>query len=379
MLLFSMARAFGDQNPMLGVAFGAALVSWVGGLFVGYRGRGRSAEEHGTIRIDDQGIHWNGELLAVKGKITSAVVSPQKDGVAVEVTTVFGRRFSLRVRDVAEGEQILRTLGFAVEQRTIQARMISALGYSGLSHLFNVVAGLGVMATSLVTFLSVLPSAFALPPILLSIVAFFALCLWPTKLSIGADGVLVKWMWRERFMRYSEVARIERDGGGGVVLVGHDGKRFMVIPASNRYGLDSEAVIERIREAMSLGSAGGRDIASAALARRGRKVSEWVAALRNLERVVEGGPRTAPLLADDLWRVLEDVRAGESARAGAALALSTSLKGKDRERLRIASEAMASPSLRIAVEAAVDGNDERLAAALAAIEDEGEEARARAG
>jgi hypothetical protein len=78
---------------------------------------------------------------------------------------------------------------------------------------------------------------------------------------------------------------------------------------------------------------------------------------------------------EDLWRVVEDPRASEDARAAAALLLRKSLDAPGKARVRVAAEATASPKLRVALEASISDDD---AAALAALDEVEVKAR-RAG
>ena len=68
-----------------------------------------------------------------------------------------------------------------------------------------------------------------------------------------------------------------------------------------------------------------------------------------------------------MWSIALDPSAPPSARAGAAVALSSSLDADAKERLRAAADASARPSVRIVLSAAAEGTAE-LAAALESLD-----------
>src|SRR5262249_20710300 len=77
------------------------------------------------------------------------------------------------------------------------------------------------------------------------------------------------------------------------------------------------------------------------------------------------GYRQSAIRDEELWRVVEDPRAPQDARAGAALLLRRSLDDAGRARVRIAADAAAAPKLRVALDAAAAGSDEAIESALA--------------
>jgi hypothetical protein len=371
-LLFVVGGAFVEANPALGFGLVGSSIGWLAGVVAGYFASGRRRAERGDLSLDEAGVHWNGELAIARKDIRHALVVPRKEGVVVELTRAFGATLTLEVASAAEGEEVLRALGFAVDQRRMQDAMPTAMGFSGATYV-GVLATVMPACTAAIVGLAALLGKTPLLPlaIVVPVLAMFTAIMWPTRLSLGADGILVKWMWRERFVRYEQVASLERVGNG-LSLVLHDGSRFMVVPEYNRYGVRVEAVIERIREAMTLRREGGRAPVAAALARGGRPARDWLDALRSIERAAEGGPRTAPISTDDLWRVLADPGAEDGVRAGAAAALHAALGEEAGERLRVASQAIAAPKLRLAVEHAAAGDEEALLEALEELEEPAE-------
>jgi hypothetical protein len=112
---------------------------------------------------------------------------------------------------------------------------------------------------------------------------------------------------------------------------------------------------------------------SALLVPRGRSAGQW---MKDLRALFCGSNYRAPVLPpDQLWRIAEDPAAEPAKRAGAAFVLRRTLDDEGRARLRVAAEASAAPRVRVALLAASDTrHDEALEAALAAFEEEGDEA-----
>jgi hypothetical protein len=101
-------------------------------------------------------------------------------------------------------------------------------------------------------------------------------------------------------------------------------------------------------------------------------------ALRSLAVGSSAGYRSAGFDRDMLLGIVEDPARAPDERAAAAVALGTSLRDEDGERLRRVAAASASPKLRIAVDAALEGDDAALVEALEALEEEQPQAVASA-
>lgn len=82
------------------------------------------------------------------------------------------------------------------------------------------------------------------------------------------------------------------------------------------------------------------------------------------ELVDAGGYRETAWVPERLWRIVEDPDKDPAVRAGAAAALGPGLDPSGRERLRVAAHVSASPPLRVALEAAADGEEAFLEEAL---------------
>jgi hypothetical protein len=127
----------------------------------------------------------------------------------------------------------------------------------------------------------------------------------------------------------------------------------------------AEGLAERINEAIETRKK-GKSVDPAALARGGRNARVWVDDLRKLLARAETF-RAAPLSIEALTAIVEDASAPPITRAAAAAALSNAGE-EPRERVRIAAEATAAPHLRVAFEAAAEGDPDRIAEAISEIE-----------
>lgn len=94
---------------------------------------------------------------------------------------------------------------------------------------------------------------------------------------------------------------------------------------------------------------------TASLVRGAGTVAEWRDRIEAAGRpAATSGYRSDATPNEALWRVLEDEDAPREARAGAALALRRHLDEDGRTRMRVVAEGCASPTLRIALDAALD-------------------------
>lgn len=117
-----------------------------------------------------------------------------------------------------------------------------------------------------------------------------------------------------------------------------------------------ELVLERIQQARARYAerVGSR---AEPFARGARALEEWRGELRTL-LTRDAGFRGAALRRDDALRVVEDPNAALDARVGAALALMGSATEGERLRVRVAADTSVHPKVRIALEAALEGEVE---------------------
>lgn len=297
----------------------------------------------------------------------------------------------LEVRDEAEGRAVLRALGLDASQTVATFRTASRVVAhpNWIAPLIISIMALSMASGALVPALkSTLPFAGLFPFIFL---AFFVTLLFPTRIDVGADGILMKWLWQRRFIPYSDLEAVRsyqrklgRSRVSGVALWLRGGEE-VVIPVSQRgWGEERSAIVEeRIREAMAAYREGGAEADAMLLRRADRPVREWITTLRAIGAGANADLRVAPVAPERLFRIVEDPSAKPSARAAAAVALSAAGSEDVRARLKAAAEATAAPRLRIALDAAArDGGEAAIEEALAeldAAEAEPVKAKAKTG
>lgn len=262
-----------------------------------------------------------------------------------------------------EGEALMRALGVDATRRRAEFR--------GSSPVYQT-QGRALLAAFLAMFLAGTVAAFLDRiigteafsfPIVMSVLA---LLLVPSRIAIGIDGVLVRWLFLRRFHPFSNVRALYRIGDRGIGIDLSDGTRAEVYTSMARNGQLGAGTIAEHREAVlarmesALRAHRSLDDASTvaeALARGDRTGGDWLA---DLVKLRAGGTdyRTAALRDEDLWTLLESPSATEDARAAAALVLRRSLDDEGRARIRVAAEATASPRLRVALDRAADAAED---------------------
>ncbi|HEY2510335.1 MAG TPA: hypothetical protein VGI39_05755 [Polyangiaceae bacterium] len=305
-----------------------------------------------------------GRLCVPRAAIKDAQVVPVPE-LMVRVARRHGLPLELPVLSTAEGRELLRALGFDVSQTVLRfrasARIMSHWAFRSGAAIFGAVALASMeMAHFHASFSIVLVFALALVMII------------PSRIHVGADGVLVTWMGTRRFFAITEILGVEKyvRGAGrnkmcGARLTLADGARVDLPVGQARWADDrAEALVERIREARETG---GREVSEAAavfLERGARGVAEWIQALRAVGAGAIADLRSAPMNHERLWRVVESHGAPAEERAAAAVALASSLDAPGKERLRVAAEAVADRRLRVVLDAAESGDEAAMAEAL---------------
>jgi hypothetical protein len=291
----------------------------------------------------------------------------------------------LEVDDEKSGQELLRALGFDVTQATASFRTMSKV-FEKSWWLFAAIAAIMavpalVVAVATAAGLGHALGAVAGIPGALGLMGLVGAILVPGKLEVGADGVMVRWLWHKRFVRHEDIVNVgvvERGTGRQrrlhVQLLLESSETLEIPVGDTTFGREKvQLITARIGQAIEAQRAGASAADAALLARKGRPHRDWVTALRGLkERATH---RTAPIAAQTLWRIVEDPGGEPVARAAAAVALRDSIRGDERKRLARVANATAAPRLRIALEraAAVDADEEALAEALAEVEEEEEE------
>lgn len=241
---------------------------------------------------------------------------------------------------------------------------------------------LGVIGVATMVFPAVfVPFAIAATP--LALVAGFAIVvpavlagplLGGTMMSVelGRDGIFTRWLGRERFLAFADVEDVRVEGARIALRTRHGKLEYLqlvervgkgLMPIDGRRAEPfAEALTTRWREARRARDARALE---AELAQGTRSVREWVAALE--ARASEPPDyRDAALPPAALAELAADPAAEPSARTAAAWLLRRLGRAEhDADALRTAALEAAHPRVRVALDAALDGDDAALAHALA--------------
>jgi hypothetical protein len=363
-----------DTSAFVGLGFA---VAWVGAATLVYAWDRELGRVHWTARAraDARGLHLDGALALAASNIRAAWVQPdaQQGLPSVRLRTRRCGRLELVVRDMTTARALLDALDedrppAPVRFWTCARPLCEPQRYGRVACLLGLFVLLGLVLGQAV------PLA-----LVLAVAALLALCAgvsFPTRLTVGADGVLMEWLVTERFVSWADVAAVERFDGGVVLALSRERWITLRTPAASEHRHPAgEAMMERMQTAWRADRGAGRwrdEVAARLLRREGCRTREWVRAIRILAAGDELGYRRAAVLPERLWRVVEDPGADATARIGAAVALSASLDEAGKERLLAASDACVEPRVRIALAttAATEKGlpDEDLASALDAID-----------
>lgn len=320
------------------------------------------------------------------GKVREGLVLPnQREGTIVRLSTGGRLPTDLRVRSVEEGRAVLAQLGLDASRSTAQVyvRSLSLPDYRKRTR-----AALALPIFILATvFISILAKSAAVAigflgvlPFLLAMILSLAI---HGRATVGADGVLMKWLWRKRFIPLEQVADARAEESGDLIM----NTVPVVVRLYDRKGevLDellvdcvqegpmaeavraeilarAEGLAERIREGIEARDKGVTTLEANVLERGERDAAAWIAHLRGLLERAQTFRDGAPPTLEALLKRVEDPAADATSRAAAAIAVTHDAEAK--ERVRVAAAASAEPRLRIALEAAAEGDDARLEEAL---------------
>ena len=360
----------------------------------------------GTLRATASGLAFDGRAILSRRNVSDAYVMPSPDHgtlVRLEQRGVLRGPVDLKVSTLEEGRRLLRVLRIDPTRHVGKMRIASPSREHRRKRLTLMILGVPALFGSVLLLLAMAASwghgvhvvlAFALIALLL-VPALLIQPLVPASVAVGADGVLLQWLWQKRFVRLAEIESVEVVDGDtawlgdkAIVVLLHlkSGESIDLLSSTIRArGLRSSArgkwalmqagvLAERINFAIAEGSfrEGGEAPAcdTSSLGRASRSIVEWVASLR----ASIGGATTfrsgARLGASQLWGVVEDPQMSPARRAAAAVALGPRLDDAGRARLRVAAEGTVAPKLRVALEAAAEADDDRLAGALDQLDDE---------
>jgi hypothetical protein len=335
----------------------------------------RRVEDRGTLRVDGDVLSLGGAVLTRRHDVEAAYLSSDGEGPVVRFARKWWRR-NIDVRVPAESDARALLASFGVDRSRRPSRFLMAVGrHANQWRLLAIFGVLGLAAASGAIaawrFLPLWPGV----TVALSLISVpLALSMWTfVYVTVGEDGVLVsRWFGARRFIHYADLEGVRAEGRDLVLLpragrpvVAHFGGVRGILGSDLDMRLEGLVrAIEDARRAHAQGST-----ASALLARSGRNGKAWLAALRGATEE-RAGFRAVALPAEQLWRVVADPGAAPTERAAAAVVLRETLDDQGRARLRVMSEATASPQLRVALAAAADApNDDVLASALDRLEE----------
>jgi hypothetical protein len=376
-------------KPLIGVGVTAAMFGGLASLLIVLLGIGRN-ETAGELMVSDTGVDFSGRRLVDRAHIKDGIVVPHasKQGLPlVALTTRLGGTHELVVRDEARGRELLTALGLDASQAVAQFSLLwrhvrfACLGVFGFVVALSIALGLAGVITG--------GAAFALLRFVAPLLMVVPLLALRSKLAVGADGILVTEPGNRRFIRYGDIMNVQIvprrfSGYRALAITLRSGPTLAFPMTGGTYGGQmgwsrADAVVERIREAMATWGRGDAAPEARILERGKRPMTDWIRSLRAAGSGANADPRTAPVEPPRLWRIVEDPGGAPTTRAAAAVALGPSLDAAGRARLVVASEASASPKLRVALSAAASTNqDADLERALADLEAELETAEAAA-
>lgn len=353
-------------------------------LVFGLRRLNDRRAEPGRIRADRTGVHWNDKQVLSRAKITNGVVMPgiqsKRTQVAARVRLTQGRwkrAIEFGVRDEGQGRAMLRALGLDSSQVTASFRAHSRMAGGWLT--FAIIIGISALLGAV---MAIAPhNPLAAPFAAMAFLALLIPVSLPTTAVVGTDGVLLKWTGTRRYLPYKDIVSLTPDGTGALFTL-RDGRTAKVEFGARRTGkaarerarIECETFVARVEQARAAAPTPETQVDPDTVARGERDVSTWLKSLRALTQN-EGGMRSAPVLRDQLFGLVDDTRLDPSARAGAAAALGLGAAPSERERLRAVAATIAMPRLRVVVEAAADGDEKKLRDALDEVRDESERTR----
>jgi hypothetical protein len=333
-----------------------------GAAIVGVRSRG----EPGALIAGADGIEvvvGRKRTRFARGELAAGWMETYGNVEEVVLCTRSSTLVRAAVESRERGLELLRAAGVAPEQRAVSIRLgvtQTSGGRAALIFLATLFAPVALaLAVGFVASFAVLldrpGDAFVcvvygvLTAIGIGVEWLLVRPLVTTTIEIGTDGVILKRLFRRRFVSRAALVAAEAHGDH-VVIRRTEGVPWSVETSGNA---EASVVAARIREATAdRGYPGAEDVTLERLDRRGRSADDWLRDLRALggER---SGYREARLDRRELLDLVENGAAPPERRIAAAAVLSVDPEAK--QRARIAAEACAEPRLRVALEKASRG------------------------
>lgn len=331
----------------------------------------------GALRVDEHGLFLDGRQLASRKNMTHGQIAHVGERCYLRVfsRTGDGMSVDIEVTDETQANELLSTLHltrtlaeynlFARHVRADRSRLWShfagSLGF-GFVSFFGSLFLIGRLHLPAVWIW--LPFTLALAGVFHAILRVMAREL---AVSVGEDGLWVhQSLVSKRFISFRDLRGIERSGLD-LTITRTDGTTMELHCATFSEGA-ADDLVARVRAGIAASQAAPQRTGEA-VGRNGRSIAEWIAnAKKAHERTANYRQPVVPQA--ELWRIVEDVAAEPTERAGAALALRADLDDDGKTRLRVAAGACASPKLRVALESVVGSDDDALREALEPLQDE---------
>ncbi len=217
---------------------------------------------------------------------------------------------------------------------------------------------------------SVTSNLASVPVPLLSLSTFTAWLLGFVRggLVVGADGFTTRWLFRERFVPFRDVASVKGVTRIASPLVDtrvmlRSGRkvrlRAVEAPRSHEdIGAEGRSLLDCVSAAYAASTGDRRVDVAAALRRDELSPREW---LERIDAALHGGYRTAAVPMEALDALAADPTGSRDARVGAATALVRVGDPGARMRVRVAAEACADSELRDVLRAVADSDDDQSA------------------
>ena len=306
-----------------------------------------------------------------------ADVVDEEDGSAmVRLCRVRRPNVELVMPDRAAARELVHALGLAHDQIRSTFFTASPVHATRQNTFGLVVVVLCFVLAAPLSMVSVLATRIAVVVVVLFLALWLALA--RTQVEVGSDGVMIRWLKRERFVPFSNLAAVqlvdsdaitaslpyaksgdeygaERRGSANwfgyrresLRLVLEDGGE-VVVPTLRLAPDASRALVQRIRERKEAFDRSDGDEVLALPVRGQQSHSAWVDALR--ARAVSAQHRVLALTNGGLWGVIRDASRDELQRAMAAVALGANCDGADRRRLAEVAQTTVSPKLRVVLD-----------------------------
>ena len=313
-------------------------------------------EERLDVEVTDAALRI-GSRVVPRRSIAKADLLIATGSPAVRISRRFAPAVDVLVGDEDQAHRLLGALGFDASQRAARYRLPTLLTVRPWLALL-----LGVPVVALAAFVDAAHVGLAFA----AFGVFAALALWPASLVVGADALVLRWLWTRRIIPTKDVVRVtrftHRRRRGVVQLAGLRlrlrGGRAVTLPVWSPFDDRALTMVERrVVDAVAL-ARGHAEASADALARGDLGFREWVARLRALGTGEAADLRTAAVVPEQLWRVADDPAQRPDARAAAAVALAPTLDETGRTRLEELARATAAPKLRVALERAAGGADD---------------------